>query len=202
MHHLVATERLTVFWLLLTRPDGAAAMPMSAQVIRLSPLGLAQGGQLADALLAPLAEAAPAMRALLIERAEGNPFYMEELLRMLIDDGVIDARTQPWRLRERRLDALRVPETLVGVLQARLDALSVDELAPLKHASIVGPVSWNQVLAELDARAPAALPALQRRAAVVGRKHSAFAQADEDAVRVIGLRSPWDARKLPFADDC
>ncbi len=183
VQRLVAAQGPPVWWLLLTRPEGAAALPTSARVIRLAPLAPAQGAQLADALLAPLAEPAPALRALLIARAEGNPFFMEELLRMLIDDGVIDARTRPWRVRAQRLDALRVPETLVGVLQARLDALPVDELAALQNASIVGPVFWRQALAELDAGAPAALPALQRRAAVFGRERSVFEQADEYAFR-------------------
>ncbi|MFN8995998.1 MAG: hypothetical protein ACK5X3_20355, partial [Pseudomonadota bacterium] len=48
-------------------------------------------------------------------------------------------------------------------------------------ASIVGPVFWDQALAELDAGAPAALPALRRRTAVVGRERSAFERADEYA---------------------
>jgi class 3 adenylate cyclase/tetratricopeptide (TPR) repeat protein len=181
MHQLVATPALPVLWLLLTRPGGAVHAPPVARMLPLSPLSPEQGATLADALLAPLAAPEPALRELLIRRAEGNPFYMEELLRMLIDDGVVDARTRPWQVRAQRLSVLRVPETLVGVLQARLDALPAGELAALQQASIVGPVFWNQALAELDAAAPAALPALQRRAAVIGRDSSAFAQAEEFA---------------------
>lgn len=181
VHRLVAMPTLPALWLLLTRPGAAAPAPPGAHTLRLDPLPPAQGAQLADALLAPLDAPAPALRELLIRRAEGNPFYMEELLRMLIDDGVIDARGRPWTLRARRLDTLRVPETLVGVLQARLDALPAAELAALQQASIVGPVFWDAALAELDAQAPAELPALRRRAAVVAREHSAFAQAGEFA---------------------
>ena len=181
VQRLVATITLPALWLLLTRPAGAAAAPPGVQMIRLAPLAPERGAELADALLAPLAEPSPVLRGLLIDRAEGNPFYMEELLRMLIDDGVIDVRVWPWRVRAERLGALRVPETLVGVLQARLDALPTGELAALQQASIVGAVFWSQALAELDAGAPAALPALQQRAAVVARERSAFAQADEFA---------------------
>ena len=47
------------------------------------------------------------LAALLVERAEGNPFYMEELLRMIIDDGIIDARERPWRLQGHWRDAVR-----------------------------------------------------------------------------------------------
>ena len=49
-------------------------------------------------------------------QSSGNPFHLEELIRMLIDDGVISTRG-PWRIDMGRLDSERVPDTLVGVLQ-------------------------------------------------------------------------------------
>ncbi len=169
--------------LLLARPPLAEREPAlvapPALVLRLAPLAGADGHRLADALLAPLDAPAPALHALLVQRAAGNPFFMEELVRMLIDDGVIDAAARPWRLDEARLQASRVPGTLVGVLQARLDALPADTLAALQQASIVGPVFWDEALAALDATAPAALPDLRRRAVVVDRDASAIAGAAE-----------------------
>lgn len=174
--------------MLLARPAllerGQAFEPppgLPAVALRLLPLDAAQGAALLDSLLAPLPDAPASLRDLLLQRAEGNPFYLEALVRMLIDDGVIDAGTHPWRLHAGRLAALRVPPTLVGVLQARLDSLPAADLLALQQASIVGPVFWDEALAAVDPQAPAALPALVRRALVQPRAASAFAQTAERA---------------------
>jgi tetratricopeptide (TPR) repeat protein len=140
-----------------------------------------QGPVLLAALLQHLPQPPEALCRLLVERAAGNPFYMEELVRMLIDDGVIDARRLPWSLRADWQDRVRVPTTLAGVLQARLHALPAHELTAMQQASIVGPVFWDSALAAIDPAAPAALPALQTRSLVVARSSSAFADTTEHA---------------------
>jgi len=152
---------------------------MERQHLSLPPLGAASCAALADALLASMQGAPEALRQLLLQRSGGNPFFMEELVRMLIDDGIIDTRTRPWRFVAARLTEVRVPETLVGVLQARLDALPAPELAALQQASIVGPVFWTSALGELDPAAPRSLPALMLRGLLVRRQVSAFGQSDE-----------------------
>ncbi len=146
---------------------------------RLTPLDAEHGKSLAAALLARMSDVPEALRRLLVSRADGNPFFMEELVRMLIDDGVIDAAADGWRLRSDQLAGLRVPETLVGVLQARLDALPTADLAALQRASVIGPVFWDQALSAIDPEAAAALPALERRSLVVRRSESAFEQCVE-----------------------
>ena len=151
------------------------------ETLHLQPLNAEQGPALAAALLQHLPEPPEALQRLLVQRAEGNPFYMEELVRMLIDDGVIDARRPPWALRAGWQDTARVPSTLVGVLQARLQALPADDLVALQQASIVGTVFWDAALAAVAPDAPAALPALQARALVVARSGSAFADTPERA---------------------
>ena len=60
---------------------------------------------------------------LIIGRSEGNPFYMEELIKMLVDQGAIEIGSTSWSLHPERLLATHVPPTLTGVLQARLDGL-------------------------------------------------------------------------------
>lgn len=162
-------------------PDPLASPGTSPREMVITPLGGQHGPALAQALLAPLPEAPAALQQLLVERADGNPFYMEELLRMLIDDGVIDARERPWRLQKHWQSSMRVPATLVGVLQARLDSLPADELAALQQASIVGSVFWDSAVQAIDGRSPLALPALQQRRLVVPRDTSAFAHEPERA---------------------
>ena len=131
--------------------------------------------ELADELLQRLAEVPPALVELVARRAEGNPFYMEELVKMLIDRGAIAAAGATWTLDPQRWLQTEIPATLVGVLQARLDSLPERERQALQGASVIGHVFWDQTLAALDARAPAALPALQRRELALPRNDAAAA---------------------------
>ncbi|MBL8342895.1 MAG: AAA family ATPase [Rubrivivax sp.] len=194
IERLLAPAEVPLLVLLVARPSfepawwaaGAAAGPGAGPAgappkltLTLAHLPAEHGAALADALLAPLDKPPPALRALLIERATGNPFFMEELVRMMIDEGVIDTGARPWRVHAARLPQLRVPTTLVGVMQARLDALPQAESAALQQASILGPVFWTAALAALHAAAVQALPALMRRGLIVRRPGGAFAQTDE-----------------------
>jgi class 3 adenylate cyclase len=163
------------------RPTALANEDVGHETLHLRLLDVEQGPALLDALLQHLPQPPEALGRLLVERAAGNPFYMEELVRMLIDDGVIDARRLPWSIRADWQDKVRVPTTLAGVLQARLHALPADELTAMQQASIVGPVFWDSALAAIDQVAPAALPALQARALVTARPSSAFADTAEHA---------------------
>ena len=85
----------------------------------------------------------PPLAALLIERAEGNPFYVEELIKMLIDDGVIVPGDPSWQVAADKLDVTHVPPTLTGVLQARLEGLPAPERRALQRASVVGRLFWD-----------------------------------------------------------
>jgi len=126
--------------------------------------------------------AAPAELLSLIERhAAGNPFYAEELVKMFIDEGVIEVGADGWQFHAARLRPDHLPGTLTGVLQARLDALAGDERHALQLASVVGPVFWDSALAALDADAPDRLDLLRRRALVHARPGSSFEGAAEQA---------------------
>lgn len=100
---------------------------------------------------------------------------------MLIDDGVIAVDGELWQLLPERLHAAKIPGTLTGVLQARLDSLGPTERHTMQLASVVGPVFWDETLAALDASAVSSLPALQRKAMVQTRADSAFAGTREES---------------------
>ena len=158
------------------------------QRITLLPLADTEGHALAQALLAPLqAEVRHAetlaLQALLVERAGGNPFFMEELVQMLIGQGAIlpvddhgPTDTAPadnaapavprWRLGAQRLDSSTLPTTLNDVLQAQLDLLPAAERQALQQAAVLGPVFWQHTLAALDTTAVDHLPQLLRRGLV------------------------------------
>ena len=188
VQHLARAAPVPLLLVMLARPALLERRPMPLadadvghETLHLQLLDAEQGPALVAALLQHLPQPPEALRRLLVERAAGNPFYMEELVRMLIDDGVIDARRQPWTVRADWQDKARVPTTLAGVLQARLHALPADELAALQQSSIIGPVFWDSALAAIDPDSPAALPALQARSLVVSRSSSAFADTAEHA---------------------
>ena len=87
---------------------------------------------------------------LIIRTAQGNPFYLEELVKMLVEEGVIIKSEPTWRVQSVRLSELRIPPTLTGVIQARLDRLPRNELMVLQQASVVGKVFWDAVISFIN----------------------------------------------------
>ena len=177
-HALVAAADVPLLMLALTRqtlyerhPDWMQGVVQHGR-IDLRPLDNALSQELAEALLARIDGAPQALRALIVDGAEGNPFYMEELVKMLIDDGVIVVEAEGWRVVADRLQVARVPPTLTGVLQARLDALTPPERLALQQSAVVGHEFWDQALAAIDAGAPALLPQLLKRELIVPRMGS------------------------------
>ena len=156
--------------LLVRRPDWTTP----ETTVPLSPLAATDSDALAAALLQRITPLPPKLTKLIVGRAEGNPYYMEELVRRLIDDGVIVVGDPHWTVHVDRLDTLRLPTTLVRLLQARLDALPAGERQAARQASIVGHVFWDDALQALDANAAQALPALQRAAFVKAHVTSDF----------------------------
>lgn len=154
------------------------------QRIDLTPLSKGYSRDLANELLKKLPEIPAALRELLTSSAEGNPFYMEELVKMLIDQGAIQTggRDEPWKVDAQRLLVTHVPATLTGVLQARLDGLPSAEKRALQQASIAGAVFWDQALAAIDGEAAEQLPALVQRELTLPRRDAPL------AAQVEGLR--------------
>ena len=132
----------------------------------LAPLDRHASRDLADELLKKLPQVPAALRELVTGGADGNPFYMEELVKMLIDQGAI--RTgEPWSVDGDKLLSLKVPPTLTGVLQARLDGLTPQERRALQLASVIGLKFWDAALAHVEPQAAEQLPSLRRRELIV-----------------------------------
>ena len=138
----------------------------------LEPLEPGASRELAQALLGNLPHIPPALADLVISGAQGNPFYMEELVNMLLDQGCLlpgETDDAPWSLDASRLAATRIPATLTGVLQARIDHLSSAERLALQEASVVGVIFDVPALTALDTAAEAALPTLEARDLAIPR---------------------------------
>ncbi|MDP3223807.1 MAG: hypothetical protein Q8M96_11800, partial [Rubrivivax sp.] len=176
---LLATARPA---LLERRPDWAQGVAGHRQLL-LDGLGREASAALAAALLQRMPQVPPDLLQLLTHHADGNPYYMEELLKMLIDDGVVSTEGGVWQVQAQQLASVQLPTTLVGVLQARLDSLAEGERQALQQAAIVGSVFWDEALAALDVRAPQQLPGLHDKALVQAREGSAFEGTTEENFR-------------------
>jgi class 3 adenylate cyclase/tetratricopeptide (TPR) repeat protein len=124
---------------LLERRNGWGGGKANAILVSLSPLSERDTARLVAALLEQAALPSETQSALL-ERAEGNPLYAEEYVRMLIDRGVLVRHGSTWRLAEGV--AVPLPESVQGIIAARLDALPAAEKALLQAASVLGKVVW------------------------------------------------------------
>jgi len=145
---------------------------VDAERIELGPLDKSSSAELVNELLKKLPQIPAALRALITGGAEGNPFFMEELVKMFVDGGAIETGAERWIVHPEKLLATHVPQTLTGVLQARLDGLVAEEKLALQQASVIGLVFWDQALATIDPKATDALPSLIRRELIV-RRHDA-----------------------------
>jgi class 3 adenylate cyclase len=126
-------ERETAGWELM---DALQELPGAAAVrIHLAPLS-EQDAQAMVSQLAP-GDLPPEVRELVLAQAEGNPLFVEELVGMLIERGDLKRDGEQWVL-TRELVALDVPNTLQGVLMARVDQLPPDARQLLQIASVLG----------------------------------------------------------------
>ena len=90
------------------------------------------------------------VRRRILERAEGNPFFLEEIVRQLIDEQRIVRVDARWEAAG-DIEDVRIPDTVQGVLAARIDLLSPEEKQALQMAAVVGRVFWaGAVRALLD----------------------------------------------------
>jgi class 3 adenylate cyclase len=185
LEHLAATDRdLPLLLVAMSRPVLFERRPgwgSGGKRIDLGPLDGDAGVHLATDLLSRLDPVPDTVVGFVAGRAAGNPFYMEELVKMLVDQGAIETGAERWVLHPEKLAAEGVPASLTGVLQARLDGLPAPERLALQEASVIGEVFWDRALEGLDETAPAALPALVRRELTLPRPDSALDDVREYA---------------------
>ena len=149
--------------------------------IALEPLDVDESQRLIAALLA-VDDLPDATRARILERAEGNPFFLEEIVRHLIDDGRIVHDGGRWRATSEAAD-VDIPDTVQGVLAARIDLLDPSDKRTLQRAAVVGRVFWPGPVGRLlDGEAATLAETLERleeRELVVSRLGSAISGEPE-----------------------
>jgi predicted ATPase len=118
--------------------------------LRLDPLPSESAKQLLDALLGEDTALQP-LKRLLIDRTEGNPFFLEESVGTLVETKALAGERGAYRL-TRPVETIQVPATVQAVLAARIDRLEPEEKSLLQSASVVGkdvPFALLQAIAEL-----------------------------------------------------
>jgi class 3 adenylate cyclase len=88
----------------------------------------------------------PELNQLIVERTEGNPFFVEEMIKALIDEGVIDKTRTGFRI-AKDISEARLPNTIQGVIMSRIDRLEAQALDTLRYAAVIGR-SFSQALLE------------------------------------------------------
>jgi predicted ATPase len=104
--------------------------------IRLEPLTEADSRTLISNLLEIESLPEP-IRTAIMARAEGNPFFVEEVVRMLIERGVIEAQGDRW-VATGAISTVEIPENLHGLLLARIDGLPESAKRSLRIAAVIG----------------------------------------------------------------
>ena len=155
---------------LIERRPGWGGGKLNATTLALAPLSEQQTAELIGRLLGRPMLAADAQQTLL-ERAGGNPLYAEQFVELYTEQG--------------STDGLPLPETLQGIIAARLDGLPDSEKSLLQDAAVVGKVFWASAIGQSPDAATASLHSLerkgfvrrQRRSSLEGESEFAFAHA-------------------------
>jgi len=164
-------------------------------LVSLLPLAEEESRYLVREILQKVQDLPSELEEIVTESAEGNPFYVEELLKMLVEEGVILKGEESWSVAVERLAQARVPPTLTGVIQARFDSLEPEEKVLLQRASVIGRTFWDRAVEQMGKRndqgqddvLPSGdnlslsnvLDRLRRREMVFRRDRSTFENADE-----------------------
>jgi class 3 adenylate cyclase/tetratricopeptide (TPR) repeat protein len=129
------------------RPSWAGGL-LSATTLALEPLSVDNAARMISELVGDSTLGA-VIRQRIVETAEGNPLYVEEVLGMLIDRGVLTEDNDGWRLTD-DVSHVEVPPTIHALLAARLDSLPGDERAVAQRGAVIGRVFEQVAVRELS----------------------------------------------------
>jgi class 3 adenylate cyclase/tetratricopeptide (TPR) repeat protein len=151
-----------------------------AEVLWLEALSAADADLMLEALIPAVLPAA--LREVVLRRAEGNPFFVEELVRTLIDQGVLARRNGEWTTTALP-DDLVVPDTVQAVLAARIDLLEPADKAALQAAAVIGRTFWSSPVYALLEGAEPDLRLLEERDFIRHRSGSSILGEREFAIK-------------------
>lgn len=189
-----------------THPNWGSNFPLRT-VIPIKNLDLEASRELVNEILRNVPDLPEDLVETVAKNADGNPFYLEELIKVLIEDGVIVKGDDSWQIVPHEVTQLRVPPTLTGVLQARLDRLPLTESEVLERAAVIGRTFWDTAVAAIQApedghaltdgeQVHSALHSLRTKELVFANQPSTFASAQEFVFKHTILREVTYERVL------
>ncbi len=156
---MALTERCPLLILLVARPERQEPSWRIHEIaqreygdryasIMLQPLDEAGSRELVVNLL-EVEDLPERVRAMILAKAEGNPFYVEEVIRSLLDARLVVREGDHWRA-TREIESINVPNTLLGVITARLDRLDPDVRGVAQTAAVIGREFEAELLTEIE----------------------------------------------------
>ncbi len=185
VERLVAEVRAPILVLTTARPElmdrraAWGAGRRNTTLLWLNPLPETHAVSMLDEMLP---EVLPGeVHELVVARAEGNPFFLEELVGELVDSGFLARGESGWELGARDPD-FTIPDTVHTVLAARIDRLPPTEKAALQAGAVVGRVFWRAPVVHLLGGVEPDFGVLQERDLISARRASSW---DDDREFVI-----------------
>ncbi len=159
-HCLPLCDQHPLLWLIIFHPDRASLAwelryhveteyPHRLSNLAIPPLTEEQSGEFIDQLIGP--EVLPEETcSLIINKAEGNPYYIRELIHSLVAQEILvqDPESGKWRV-TRTVTSIDLPDSLQSLLLARIDRLDADARHVLQAASVIGPLFWSDLVRAL-----------------------------------------------------
>jgi hypothetical protein len=149
LEQILERSRGPVLVLATARPEFLEDHPgfgqRTGETLALEPLPLGAARQLARALIG---DDLPEPLLNILAQAEGNPFFLEELVGSLIDHGLLEYRDGSWTMPELP-DGFLLPDTVQAVVAARIDLLGGAEKQALQAAAVIGRTFWSGPVYEL-----------------------------------------------------
>ena len=167
-------EQTSVLILCPSRPELLDRKPswgtgqLASSSLTLAPLGPEYAQSLLRALL-DTEDVPEHVAAAILEPAEGNPFFVEEMLAMLVEQGALEEHDDGWSATDRLSSAI-VPDSIHGVIAARIDLLEAAERDALRRCSVMGRSFWPSAV-EIDDEV---LAGLGRRGLVFEQSEPSF----------------------------
>lgn len=162
------------------------------QRIELPALNAIDSRHLAMGILQRVRQLPPRLLEMIVNRANGNPFFTEELVSLLIEFEAIVPVANRWRVELLNLPEMPLSPTLADMVRLRLNKLSELERMVLQKAAVSGRIFWDALLIEMVHEEAAEIPedqildtlfALEKNAWIYRRKLSTFADVQEYAFR-------------------
>jgi len=151
VEHIVGFSRgYPILVICMARPELSESRPSLASAgtrLPLEPLDVAASATLIENLLGE-ARLDPEVFQRITEAAEGNPLFLEEMVQMLIDDGLLERENGSWRAAG-DLSTVTVPPTIQALISARLDRLDHEEREVLERGAVIGHEFWRGAVRDL-----------------------------------------------------